>query len=104
MSRYSDTKPLPAWTKWGSTCANVSGFNAGQPSKTMALDTRASWALWLRWLREWLPTLATRKKMEPGTSGCQGRRYCTCGLTRYIKGKLALGRVLEVNPGTNWRV
>ena len=85
MSRYSDTKPLPAWTKWGSTCANVSGFNAGQPSKTMALDTRASWALLASLASRMATDTCNKEKMEPGTSGCQGRRYCTCGLTRYIE-------------------
>ena len=53
---------------------------------------------WQRWLRAWLPTLATQK-MEPGTSGCQGRRYSTCGLARYIKGKFAIGKSFGGLPG-----
>ena len=65
----------------------------------MAPDPRASPAL----LAALAPRMATStcntEKMEPGTPGCQGRRYCTRGLARYITGKLAIGKSVGGLPG-----
>ena len=50
----------------GSICANFSGFNAVQPSETMALDTRAS--------RELLAALAPRMATDTFNTEKNGTR------------------------------
>ena len=59
---------------------------------------------WQRWLREWLPALAARKKWK------QDRRDVAVGEVVLVvspdtsRGNWPLGRVLEVYPGTDGRV
>ena len=65
----------------------------------MAPDPRTSPTLLAALAPRMATSTCSTEKMDPGTSGCQGRRYCTRGLARYITGKLAIRKSVGGLPG-----
>lgn len=59
---------------------------------------------WQRWMREWIPTLSTRKKWHKERRDVQVGEVVLVISPDTSRGNWPLGRILEVYPGTDGRV